>query len=138
MPDFFSNKYQLTIRHLTFHRREAHRKEVRHGQGRGHGKDAKAEANLSLSPLSSQRGAEERRAARSRGRLRQGRGGRGKPFVVSSSIAERSRGKEGGTDKGGGSRQGRGGGGKWGALDAVNGIAEGGDDGSSSGNNCVI
>ena len=64
---FFSNKYQLTIRHLTFHRREAHRKGVRHGQGRGHGKDAKAEANLSLSPLSSQRGAEERRVARTRG-----------------------------------------------------------------------
>ena len=100
MPDFFSNKYQLTIRHLTFHRREAHRKGVRHGQGRGHDKDAKAEANLSLSPLSSQRGAGERRAARTRGRLRQGRGGRGKPFVVSSFIAERSRGKEGGTDKG--------------------------------------
>ena len=73
---------------------------MRHGQGRGHGKNEKAEANLSLSPLSSQRGAEERRVARTRG---------------------------------GGSRQGRGGGGKWGALDAVNGIAEGGDEGNSSG-----
>ena len=70
---------------------------MRNGQGRGHGKDAKAEANLSLSPLSSQRGAEERRVARARG----------------------------------GSRQGRGGGGKWGALDAVNGIAEGGMTGAA-------